>query len=181
MKPIWRRVAIWALLISGVSAGIVYAFWPRPVLVDLVTVEPGPMIVTVDEEGETRVKDIYVLSAPVTGRALRIDNEVGDEVVADETIVARIEPVDPSFLDPRSRAQAEAAVEAAEAARALAVAEREEALAELEFAGAEVERARRLIRSATISERALDDAERAFKIREAAVRRQRRSCARRRG
>jgi HlyD family secretion protein len=169
MTPIWRRITIWGLLLAAVVAGILYAFWPQPVLVDMATLARGAMTVTVDEEGETRVKDIYVLSAPVTGRALRIESEVGDEVVAQETMVARIEPIDPSFLDLRSRAQAEAAVDAAEAARALAEAELEEAEAEVEFAGIEVERARRLISNNTISRRTLDDAERAFKTRQATL------------
>ncbi|MGI9449072.1 MAG: efflux RND transporter periplasmic adaptor subunit [Geminicoccaceae bacterium] len=169
MNSIWRRITIWGLLLAAVVAGILYAFWPQPVLVDIVTLAKGPMIVTVDEEGETRVKDIYVLSAPVTGRALRIESDLGDEVVARETIVARIEPIDPTFLDLRSKAQAEAAVDAAEASRALAEAELEEAEAELDFAATEVERARRLISNNTISRRTLDDAERAFKTRRAAL------------
>ena len=73
------------------------------------------------------------------------------------------------FLDLRSKAQAEAAVDAADAARALAEAELEEAEAELDFAATEVERARRLISNNTISRRTLDDAERAFKTRRAAL------------
>ena len=80
-------------------------------MVDLVEVEPGPMVVTLDEEGETRVHDVYTLSAPVSGRVQRINWLVGDPVTANETVLARIEPGDPSFLDPRSEAQARAAVQ----------------------------------------------------------------------
>lgn len=169
MNASWRRIVLWAALSLAVAAGLAYSFWPRPVQVDLATLERGSMTVTVDEEGETRVRDIFVVSAPVAGRALRIEADAGDEVVAGETVVARIEPIDPSFLDPRSEAQARAEVEAAKAALALARAELSEADAELEFARNDLERKRKLRPRETITQRALDEAERAFKIRKAAV------------
>ena len=94
---------------------LVYAFRPQPVPVDFAEVARGRLTVTVDEEGETRVRDVFVLSAPVAGRMRRIEMEVGDEVVAGETVVAEIEPVDPTLLDARSETEAQAAVRAAEA------------------------------------------------------------------
>jgi HlyD family secretion protein len=142
------------------AAALVLAFWPRPIVVDLVEIERGPLEVTVDEEGETRVHDVYVLSAPVAGHMRRVDLHAGDPVTALETVVARIQPIDPAFLDPRSEAQAEAEIRAAESARALALAEVEQATAELEFAEREHDRANRLIRDGTISRRDLDLAER---------------------
>lgn len=150
-------------------AGFAYAFWPRAIQVDFAVAERGPLTVTIDDEGETRVKDVYVLSTPVTGRALRIESDVGDQVIAGETIVARIEPIDPTFLDVRTEAQAKAAVQAAEAAKALTEAELEQSQAELTFAKTELKRAQRLIKSKTISQRALDDADRNFKKRKAEV------------
>ncbi len=165
----WRRLIVWGGLFLTIVAGLAYAFRPQPVLVDLVTLSRGPMTVTIDEEGMTRVRDVYVLSAPVAGRVRRIDGDVGDAVVAGETVVTRIEPIDPSFLDMRSRARAEAAVRAASASLALARAELEQAEAEFDFASAEVERARRLRRDKTISERGLEDAERLYRTRRAAV------------
>jgi HlyD family secretion protein len=99
---------------------------------------------------------------------LRIEAEAGDEVIANETVIAEIEPVDPTFLDFRSEAQAQAAIRAAESARTLAQAEVDQAAAELEFARAEVERARELIVDNTISRRELDDAERNHKTAKAA-------------
>jgi HlyD family secretion protein len=110
-----------------------------------------------------------VLSAPVTGRALRIEGEVGDQVAANDTVLARIQPTDPGFLDLRSRAQAEAQEKAAAAGLTLAKAELVRAEAELEFAESELERARRLRKDYTIAERTLDEAESAFRIRRAAV------------
>jgi HlyD family secretion protein len=164
-----RRIFTWGILCVLLVAGIVYAFWPRPVLVDLALVKRGPLIVSADEEGETRVRDVFVVSSSVTGRLRRIESDVGDQVIAGKTVVANIEPIDPSLLDVRSEAEAKAAVQAAQAAKALSKARLLEAKAELDFASAELTRARRLIRNITITERALDEAERTFRTRTAAV------------
>ena len=69
-------IVVLALLVGGLAA----AFWPRPVPVDAVTAARGPLTVTVDGEGETRVKDVYVVAAPVSGRLMRITADVGDRV-----------------------------------------------------------------------------------------------------
>lgn len=167
VKP--RRIAIWGVLFCVLLAGLGYAFWPRAVLVDMAVVEQGTLVVTVDEEGQTRVRDIFVVSSPISGRVRRIESDVGDKVLAGKTIVARVEPIDPSFLDVRSEAEARAAIQAAEAAKALSEAKLLEARAELDFARTELARARRLIKTDTISERALDEAKRGSKTRTAAV------------
>lgn len=160
-------MTLWGTLGLLLLAALVYTFMPRPVSVDLVEAAHGPLLITIDEEGETRVRDIYVLSAPVAGRALRIDAEVGDRVVAGKTVVAEIEPIDPAFLDPRSEAQARADINAAESARELALAQLDSARAELEFAESELQRARQLVSDKLISEHALDEAERGYKTRKA--------------
>jgi HlyD family secretion protein len=152
-----------------VVAGLAYAFWPRAVPVDLAAVARGPLSVTVDSDGQTRVREVYVVSAPVAGRVLRIERQVGDAVVAGETVLATIEPGDPAFLDRRGRRQAEAAVEAAAAAKMLGQAELARDLAELEFARSDLDRASRLAERGTISERALDSAKLEYHGRDAAV------------
>ena len=53
------------------------------------------MQVTIDEEGETRVRDRFVVSAPVSGRSQRIELEPGDTVVRGKTVVARLIPAAP--------------------------------------------------------------------------------------
>jgi HlyD family secretion protein len=164
-----RRFLGPALVGIIVVAGLVYAFWPRPVPVDLAVVARGPLSVTVDGDGRTRVREVYVVSAPVAGRVLRIERHVGDAVVAGETVLATIEPGDPAFLDRRGRRQAEAAVEAAAAAKLLAEAELTRGLAELEFARADLDRASRLAERGTISERALDSAKLEYHTRDAAA------------
>lgn len=145
------------------------AFMPQPVPADLATVLRGGLAVTVDEEGQTRVRDVYSVSAPVGGRVLRIRAEVGDPVTQGETVVATIQPTDPSFLDARSLGQAEAQVKAAEAARTLAAADVERARAELDFAQSEYRRAQRLAGKGTISQSTLDKARLDMRTRAAAL------------
>ena len=164
-----RRLIFWGVLALLLAAGLFVALRPQPVPVDMIQAERGSLVVTVDEEGETRVKDVFVLSAPIAGRTLRIDLEAGDPVEADRTVVATIEPIDPAFLDVRSEAEGRAAVVTAEAALRYAQAEVDKAEAELDFAFSELERARFLIKSNTISERALDTAERGYRTERAAL------------
>ncbi|MGF1455419.1 MAG: efflux RND transporter periplasmic adaptor subunit [Alphaproteobacteria bacterium] len=169
MKKTFRRI-VGGVLTVGLLVFLIWAFRPAPVPVDLGTAERGPLVVTVDELGRTRVREIYVISAPVAGRLLRIDSEPGDPVLAQQTIVATILPNDPAFLDARSLGEAEAAVRSAEAALALAEAERERAEAELDFARSELVRARQLRERGTISQSALDRAELDIRSAEAALR-----------
>jgi len=168
MKLSRSRILFWGIPAAVILAGLVYAFWPRAVSVDVAAVTQGPLMVTVDEEGETRVRDVFVLSAPVDGRVLRIENHVGDSVSANETVVARIQPIDPTFLDVRTEAQAQAAIRAAEAALAMAAADVERADADLAFAETELERTERLRKAGTVSQRALEDAQRTYRTRKAA-------------
>jgi HlyD family secretion protein len=159
-----RRLAIWGVLLALLAAGIAYAFRPQPVLVDLAFAEVGMLRVTVDEEGETRVRDVYTLYAPLSGKLLRIKADAGDAVQADLTELARIEPASPPFLDVRAEAEQRAVIDAAKAARDLTNAEVERAQADLEFAVGELARARRLIEHEAVSQRILDDAVRAHHV-----------------
>jgi HlyD family secretion protein len=159
----------WGAIGALLAAALAYAFRAQPVPVDLAEVTRGPLMVTVDEEGETRVRDVFVLSAPVAGRARRIEVEAGDEVVAGETTVAEIEPVDPDLLDVRSESEARAAVRAANAARQLAAAEFERAQAELDFARGELARQKQLGERGVASGRDLDQAEKSFRTARAAL------------
>lgn len=169
MTATGKRLVVWGTVATLVILGLALAFAPRSVPVELVTLEPGPMNVTVEEEGQTRIHDVYVLSAPVAGRVQRIEAHVGDAVVAGETVLARIEPGDPSLLDPRSEALARAAIDAAESARVLAAAQLEEATAESEFAEATLRRSYLLQEKGVISAEAFDKAVRDARARRAAV------------
>jgi len=123
-KTLIRWVVIGLLAVAAVAL-VVFLFWPRPVDVDAAAVRRGPIADVVADQGTARVRQAYVVSSPVGGQLERVNLEVGDRVLADRTIVARIRPAAPEFLDPRSRAQAEAAVEATHAALASATAQRD--------------------------------------------------------
>jgi HlyD family secretion protein len=164
-----KRLLFWVPLAAALAVALLWVFRPAAVSVDLSEVKRGPLAVSVSDEGETRVRDMYVVSAPVPGHLRRIDLEAGDSVVADQTVVAQIEPSDPTFLDVRSAAEARAGVDAADAARTHAEAQVRRAEAELEFAQSELERIRALARSHTVSENDLDSAERRAKTTDAAL------------
>lgn len=108
-------LAISALIALVVIAALYLAIRKPPYQVDLATVSQGPMTVTIDDEGETRVHDLYVVAAPINGRLTRIELEPGDPVIAGQTVVARMTPVDPDFLDPRSEGRVRAQVKALDA------------------------------------------------------------------
>ena len=153
-----RRFMFWVpvILIAGIT--IAMLFRPVAVPVDLARVEHGSIIVTISDEGQTRVKDVFIVSAPVPGLMRRIELEPGDQVKAGETIVARIEPSDPSFLDIRTQAEAKAAIRAAEAAEKYAAAQVRRAEAELDFAVAEFTRYQGLSERNSVSANDLDAA-----------------------
>lgn len=165
-----KRKLLWLTIIGFLATGLIVSFWPRAVLVDLQPAEVGPMMLTVGDEGETRVVDVYVVSAPVTGRLRRIETEPGDAVVAGQTIIAEVEPQESQLLDPRTEAEAEAQLSAAKSAASLAQAELEKAAAELRFAESGLRRAGELAAKGTISERDFEVAERAFNTNRAAMR-----------
>ncbi|MGI9343653.1 MAG: HlyD family secretion protein, partial [Gammaproteobacteria bacterium] len=164
-----RRLMFWIPAVVGGALVIAMLFRPVPVPVDFVEIERGAIRVTVSDEGKTRVKDIFVVSAPVPGLMRRIELEAGDPVSAGETVIAQIEPSDPSFLDVRTQAEARAAVRAAEAAQNLLAATVRRAEAELEFAEAEFRRFQGLAESDTVSENDLDSARRRAKTASASL------------
>jgi HlyD family secretion protein len=110
-----NRTTLVTLLGLVLLALLVWGFWPAPALVESAAAVHAPLSVTVEEEGLTRVKDRFVISAPVAGYLQRITLEVGDTVTPGQTL-ALMEPLRPEVLDPRSRARAEAQVAAARAA-----------------------------------------------------------------
>jgi multidrug efflux pump subunit AcrA (membrane-fusion protein) len=121
---IWKnaRLAAVALIVLAIMA---VALWPEAVEVDVARVTRGPLQVTIDEEGETRVHDRFVVYAPVAGRLQRIELEPGDPVTRRKTVVARLAPTPSPLLDARTRAEYQAAVDAARAAVGQARADRD--------------------------------------------------------
>jgi HlyD family secretion protein len=140
MKSLLRRIFL-ALFVVGLAGLIAYGLWPAPVEADLATVQRGSIRETVGQDGKTRIRERYIVSAPLAGRSQRIELDPGDEVDAGETVLAVIEPRDPELLDERTLREAEAAVRAAEARLARTTPLLEEAVANLEFAESDHRRA----------------------------------------
>ena len=161
------RLIAAVLIVAGILA---VALWPQAIEVDVVRVERGPMLVTVDEEGETRVRERFVVSAPVAGRLQRIELEPGDAVVRGKTVVARLIPAAPPLLDPRASAELAAAVEAARAAVGQAQAERQRAEAALTRAQSSLRRQQQLAAAGLSSREELEIAETTLKTAEEALR-----------
>jgi len=148
-----KYLTIGAVAMLGV--GLAAAFWPHPTIVDMGEVTRGKMIVTIDEEGRTRVSDAYIVSTPIAGRLRRVEVEPGDPVARGETVVAYMLPTNPAALDVRTREQARALVTAAEAALRLVRAGHNAALANRDAAHAELIRARTLAERGVTSDAAL--------------------------
>ena len=140
--PLPRIIGL-AVVSILVVAGLAWGFWPRPVMVETARVTRAPMEVAVEEEGRTRVKERYEVYAPVGGYVRRIELEAGDPVEQGQ-VVAELDPLLSTVLDPRSRAEAEARVRAARSAlaRARSEAERAEAEARVRAARSALARAR---------------------------------------
>jgi HlyD family secretion protein len=149
-------------LIGGVlvvAAIVAVAVWPASMDVDVARAEQGPMQVTIDEDGETRVRHRFIVSAPVAGRVQRIELEPGDAVVRGKTILARLLPAESPLLDARSRSELTAGVEAARAAVGQAQAERNRAVEALARARSTFARQQELLKAGAISKDDLEGAE----------------------
>lgn len=115
----WRRIARWTALAVAALAMLAWAFMPRAIEVELGRVHRGPFVETLSDDGITRVRERYVITAPVSGTMLRPALKPGD-AVAREEVVATIIPSTPELLDPRTYAELVARRNAAEARSARA-------------------------------------------------------------
>ena len=153
----WIRRVLIVLAVLAVVGLIVVAWIPNPVEVEVAEVVRGPLVVTVNEDGRTRVKDRYLVSAPITGNLARLDLEAGD-TIEEGQILARLVPLPPPLLDSRTRAEAKARVDSAVAARRQAQAAVNRARFQRDFAKQESERALAVVKQGGL---ARSDADRA--------------------
>ena len=142
--PYLGVVVLIGLMIAG--------FWPKPAPVETASVVVGKLRATINEEGKTRIRQRYIISAPVAGQLRRIPFKAGAEVVAGQSILAAIEPVSPALLDLRSTATAEAR-------RDTAAANLQKASAAHTFAASERARFEKLFANKTISVQELEAAQ----------------------
>lgn len=160
------RTVVWVVIGILVLAAIVYAMLPKPLVVELASVAKGPLVVTVEGDGKTRIKDRFVVSAPVTGQMPRLDLHPGDNVKLGG-MLTQIAPIEAPLLDPRSRAQSEAQAKLARAARSQASTRVKMAQTALDYEKNELTRVKQLFASGGVPQATLDAAE--LKARSAAA------------
>jgi len=147
-------IGIGVTLVAGLSY---VSFRTDPIPVDLATVTQGPLEITVNADGETQVRELYEVAAPISGTALRSPVKEGDRVVANETVVAIVQPASSGLLDARSHMQAEASLREAEAARNVAQADLNQAEETARFAQSQYDRTEALVTRGVASITRLED------------------------
>jgi HlyD family secretion protein len=163
-----RRLGLIALAAVAIAGGVWLAR-PSPIAVDLAPAARSAMEVTVDDEAKTRIRHVYTVSAPLAGKVMRTPREVGDQVTANETVIAVMQPSTPAFHDARTHEDLVAGLAAADAAITLAEAEQRRIEAALKYARTELSRAQPLAANGTISQETLDKATLNVDANEAAV------------
>ncbi len=152
-----RILIVIATLLIG--AGLAWALWPRPIEVETARVERGSFDVMVEEEGQSRIREVFTVSAPVTGQLQRLSLHAGDTVLANETVIAIIRPAGPGLLDERSRRIAQATAETARAAVDFASTQLIQAEKQLDFAERALERTISLSQRGLVSAQVLEKAQ----------------------
>lgn len=160
------RVLIGALIVCGL---VVVALWPVTVPVTTGRVVRGPLTVTIDEDGRTRVRDRFVVTAPVAGELMRIALRPGDRVERGRTVLATIRPARPVPIDARTRAELEAALRSAEAAVGRATAEEQRARTAADLAARQVRRSEALAEAGAMAREALEVQQAELRVLEGAV------------
>jgi HlyD family secretion protein len=167
-RGLLRKVITWSFLL-GLLGLILYGLRPRPVEVEVATIHRGPLTVYVVEEGKTRVRNRYIVAAPVSGQMRRVSLKAGDEVKAGETLLTSIEPGISPLLDPREKAQAEARVQMTAASQKQAGESLEMTKTASQFAKSNWERVKKIAESGSVSETDRDNAERDASMRQREV------------
>ena len=162
LKP--RTIGLLALALLVVGGLVYVSFRTEPVAVDLHEVARGPLQITVNADGKTRVRNVYDVAAPFAGIARRSPVDVGDRVTKDETIVAVVEPAALNLLDTRTRLQAQAAVSEAEAALNVAESQVRQAEEDLAYAQSQYDRTKALADRGVASLTRLEDRTQALAV-----------------
>lgn len=163
-----RRVA-WLLAAAALAGAFWWALRDPPLPVDLAAVDRGVLDRFVEETGRTRVRELYDVTSPIAGHLDRLVLEEGDAVIGGQSVIASIEPLDPPFLDARTRQERLAGVEAARAELALARVEHQRARTALALARSELARTRELADRQLVSASTLERAESEVALQQALV------------
>lgn len=158
MDAAFRRKLIIAVIIALVIGATIYGFFPKAIEVNLASVTRGPLQVEIEEEGRTRLKERFVITAPTAGYTKRIWAKVGDPVKKGQTVVV-LEPLRSPALDPRSRAEAQASVLSAQAALNAALEKESAAAADADYAQKRLARLTKLYAKRSIAKDEYDQVE----------------------
>ncbi len=145
------KTLIWGTLACALLVVGTFTLFPKPIEVEVATAALNALRVTVQEDGKTRIREKYIVSAPVAGRISRIELNAGDPC-HEQTLLAVILPSDPAILDARAQAEALARVQAAEAAMQRAQSSVEQATIDNELKQSKYERAQNLLPARAISQ-----------------------------
>ncbi|MBA5638267.1 efflux RND transporter periplasmic adaptor subunit [Duganella sp. LX20W] len=145
-----RRILTILLATCSLAGLLVWSLAPRPVTVQVASIARGPFEQTVDEDGKTRVRERYLVSAPLAGRIARSGYKAGDTVAAGQPL-AVLTPLAPVLLDARTQQQLAERVGAAEAARARAQAGMARAQAALRKSESDLARVQKLAKDGFLS------------------------------
>jgi HlyD family secretion protein len=155
----WKKRR-WLLGVGGaaLAALLYWAFRPAAIPVELAPALRAQFVATIDEDGVTRVRDRYLIAAPVSGALLRPVVRAGD-VVGRGQQVATILPNLPQMLDPRTRGELAARREAAAARLARANAIVRQAETDLRQSELDAQRLRALVSQGLVAKAEAERAE----------------------
>jgi HlyD family secretion protein len=168
-KNFLKRALPWTAVLA-LLALVAWGLRRQPIVVETGPATRSPLTVRVSEEGKTRVRNRYLVTAPVSGKMQRVSLKPGDEVKAAETVLTTLEPAASPLLDPRAHAQAQATVAIREASRMQATATLEARRAALQMATADRDRMRSITRAGTLSDSDRDRIEAEASVKSAEVR-----------
>ncbi len=134
----WKRAAIFTLVGLALATAIYLGMRPQPLAVETAAARVGPLEITVEEEGKTRLRDRFVVAAPVAGILRRHNWKVGDLLPAGQPL-AYLAPLRAEVLDTRRLSETEARLQAASAAREGADARLQSAQEQVKAAEADAE------------------------------------------
>ena len=148
-------ISIASALLIGL---LTWGFWPQPIMVETIAASQGPLTISIEEEGRTRLLDRYVIAAPIDGVTCKTQHDVGDSVTRGQVLL-QISPLASQTLDARSRAQAKAQVAAAESALEAAKQQMLAADTAAQLAATELERLQPLVKQRLIAQDLFDRAQ----------------------
>lgn len=165
-----RNIGFTALLILGLCALAWFGFSESPIPVELGRVDIGSIEQSIEDDGETRIRERYTITSPITGKLARIELHPGDPIEKDRTRLALLEPADPSLLDARERLQGEGRLRASQAAIERADELIKVANESLELADHNYSRGKKLLATNAIAQAEFDQIEHSFRSANAGLR-----------